>query len=268
MWRCVALWAAVGLGLAAGPAAAQKQGGILRAEHIDNPPSASPLEEVTASVLVPFMSLYNNLVMFDPLVEQNSAASIRPDLAASWSPSDDGKRLTFKLHSGVKWHDGKPFSAKDVQCTWDLLLGRAEHKLRRNPRDSWWENVERVSADGELEATFHLKRPQPSLPVLLAAGWSGHCSTGNPWSPTREAPQAGMGDRPQTAGGRRAPDHLPGRTGRLLAAAREGEDGDDQQRLQRLALRRDLAEQVAAEASGTRSVSLQNRGRAEAGVVD
>ena len=142
MWRCVALWAAVGLGLAAGPAAAQKQGGILRAEHIDNPPSASsPLEEVTASVLVPFMSLYNNLVMFDPLVEQNSAASIAPDLAARWSPSDDGKSLTFKLHSGVKWHDGKPFSAKDVQCTWDLLLGRAEHKLRRI-RATWWENVE------------------------------------------------------------------------------------------------------------------------------
>jgi peptide/nickel transport system substrate-binding protein len=40
------------------------------------------------------------------------------------------------LPRGVKWHDGKPFTAKDVKCTWDLLTGAASEKLRINPRKS------------------------------------------------------------------------------------------------------------------------------------
>ena len=38
---------------------------------------------------------------------------------------------------GVKWHDGKPFTAKDVKCTLDLLQGKAADKLRINPRKGW-----------------------------------------------------------------------------------------------------------------------------------
>ena len=67
------------------------------------------------------MGVFNNLVMFDQHVPQNSLESIVPDLASSWSWSEDGKELTFKLRQGVKWHDGKPFTAKDVKCTWDLI---------------------------------------------------------------------------------------------------------------------------------------------------
>ena len=46
--------------------------------------------------------------------------SIVPDLAAGWSWSEDGSQLTFPLRQGVKWHDGRPFTANDVKCTWDL----------------------------------------------------------------------------------------------------------------------------------------------------
>ena len=56
----------------------------------------------------------------------------------SWSWSEDGTELTFRLREGVKWHDGKPFTAKDVKCTWDLLLGKAADKFRINPRKSWY----------------------------------------------------------------------------------------------------------------------------------
>jgi len=72
----------------------------------------------------------------------------------------------------VKWHDGQPFTAKDVVCTFDLLTGKAENGLRRNPRKSWYGNVDRVTANGDLEVTVHLKRPQPSLLSLLASGYS------------------------------------------------------------------------------------------------
>ncbi|MDB5402446.1 MAG: peptide transporter substrate-binding protein, partial [Rhodopila sp.] len=49
-----------------GTAAAQKPGGTLRVTHRDNPPSASILEEATISTDMPFMAVFNNLVVFDP----------------------------------------------------------------------------------------------------------------------------------------------------------------------------------------------------------
>jgi peptide/nickel transport system substrate-binding protein len=76
------------------------------------------------------------------------------------------------LRQGVRWHDGKPFTAKDVKCTWDLLTGRSAEKLRLNPRKTRYRNLEEVTANGEYEVTFRLKRPQPSFLVLLTAGWS------------------------------------------------------------------------------------------------
>jgi len=151
---------------------AQKSGGILKMYFQDNPPSASIHEEATTSTVVPFMGIYNNLVVFDQRVPQNSLASIRSDLAESWAWSADGKDLTFKLRDGVKWHDGKPFTSADVKCTWDMLMGKSENKLRKNPRISWYTNVDSVTTNGNLEATFHLKQPQPSLMVLLASGYS------------------------------------------------------------------------------------------------
>jgi peptide/nickel transport system substrate-binding protein len=81
-------------------------------------------------------------------------------------------RLTFRLREGVKWHDGRPFNAMDVRCTWDLLLGRSNEKLRTNPHKAWYQNVEEVTADGDLITTFRLRRPQPALLALLASGYS------------------------------------------------------------------------------------------------
>src|SRR6266700_1121076 len=147
----------------AGPALAQKSGGTLKVQHWDSPASMSILEEATYSTVVPIMGVMNNLVIYKQDAPQNSMQTIVPDLADSWSTSEDGTELTFKLHPGVKWHDGNPFTAADVKCTWELLQGTAKDKLRLNPRKEWWHNVDRVTADGDLQATFHLKRPQPAL---------------------------------------------------------------------------------------------------------
>jgi peptide/nickel transport system substrate-binding protein len=155
-----------------GGAFAQKSGGVLKMYHRDNPPSASIHEEATNSTVIPFMSLFNNLVLYDQNKPQNSPQSIVPDLAKSWSWSADNKDITFKLQEGVKWHDGHPFTAKDVVCTMDLLTGKAENKLRRNPRQSWYGNVDSTTANGDYEVTIHLKRPQPSILSLLASGYS------------------------------------------------------------------------------------------------
>src|SRR5271170_4297602 len=88
------------------------------------------------------MGVFNNLVMFDQNVQQSSLSSIVPDLATGWSWCEEGTGLTLPLRQGVKWHDGRPFTAADVQCTWDLLSGKSADKLRVNPRKSWYENLE------------------------------------------------------------------------------------------------------------------------------
>ena len=149
--------------LAALPAMAQKPGGVLRIQHFDSPASMSILEESTRAAEQPAMAVFNNLVLYDQHVAQNSLDHIVPDLATSWKWSADGKELTFPLHQGVKWHDGKPFTAGDVKCTWDLLMGKGSDKLRVNPRKSWYDNVEEVTARGDYEVSFHLKEKQPAL---------------------------------------------------------------------------------------------------------
>src|SRR6266550_2155455 len=156
----------------AAPVLAQKQGGILRQYMIDSPASMSIHEEATPVATRPVMAVFNNLVLFDEHVPQNSLASIVPDLATGWSWNEEGTELTFSLHQGVAWHDGKPFTAKDVKCTWDLLTGKSSEKLRVNPRKPWYRNLEEVTTKGDYQVTFHLKRPQPAFLALLASGWS------------------------------------------------------------------------------------------------
>jgi peptide/nickel transport system substrate-binding protein len=171
--RGVATAAALLLGLGAGNAAlAEKAGGVLKVSHFDSPASMSIHEEATVAALRPAMAVFNNLVMYKQDVAQTSLQSIVPDLATGWSWNEDGTELTFPLRQGVKWHDGKPFTAKDVKCTWDLLQGKASEKFRLNPRKSWYRNLDEVTTNGDYEVTFRLKRPQPSLLALLASGWS------------------------------------------------------------------------------------------------
>ena len=155
-----------------GAAVAQKQGGTLRVWHRDSPANMSIFEEGTISIVAPIMGVFNNLVMFDPNVEQNTMASIVPDLAERWSWNEDGTELTFNLRSGVKWHDGEPFTAADVKCTFDLVQGKTKEKLRVNAREAWWLNLNEVTIKGDGQATFHLKRPQPAFIELIASGFT------------------------------------------------------------------------------------------------
>ena len=68
---------------AADTASAQKSGGILKISHFDSPASMSLLEEATAAAVRPMMGVFNNLVVYDQQVPQNSMRSIVPELATS-----------------------------------------------------------------------------------------------------------------------------------------------------------------------------------------
>src|SRR5690349_7067621 len=77
------------------PAGAQKAGGLLQAAHRDSPASMSTLEEVTISTVAPMMAVFNNLVIFDQHVPQNTLQSIVPDLATSWSEVSQSELTDF-----------------------------------------------------------------------------------------------------------------------------------------------------------------------------
>src|SRR5437879_2298646 len=104
-----ALYGAVAIGA---PALAQKHGGILKMYFFDSPASMSIHEEATIAGQGPMMGVFNNLVMYKQDVPQASMQSIVADLGSEWSWDEDKTGLTFRLRQGVKWHDGKPFTAK------------------------------------------------------------------------------------------------------------------------------------------------------------
>ncbi len=172
MLRVSVLAAGVSVLLTLGAVAQEpKYGGTMRIYQRDNPGS-SIHEEATYSTNIPFMGIFNNLVIFDQHKVQNDISTIVPELATAWAWSADNKDLTFQLRTGVKWHDGKPFTAKDVACTFDKLTGKAEDKFRKNPRESWYANLTSTTADSDTQVTFHLSRPQPSLLSMLASGYT------------------------------------------------------------------------------------------------
>src|SRR5262245_53168452 len=153
-------------------AVAQKAGGTLHIYNTTQPPSASIHEESTIATNMPFMAIFNNLVRFDARKPRNTFDSIVPELAERWAWDASGTKLSFKLRTGVSWHDGKPFTPKDVQCTWHRLNGIEPEYLRRNPRKIWYENLIEVTLNGDYEVTFNLAKPQPSLLPMLASGLS------------------------------------------------------------------------------------------------
>ncbi len=62
-----------------------------------------------------------NPLVFEGLVGLSSSLGPVPVLAESWTESKDGRGITFKLRKGVKWHDGKPFTSKDVAFTYQAI---------------------------------------------------------------------------------------------------------------------------------------------------
>jgi peptide/nickel transport system substrate-binding protein len=165
------------LGLVVATASSQtpKTGGVLNSmQREDLPQGFSIHETATISTVWAAMPCFNNLVLFDPMKKVESVDSVIPELAEKWSWQDNYRNLVFFLRKNVKWHDGQPFTSKDVKYTFDMVREAkdAAGKLRINPRKDWYENVETIEAADPHTVIFHLKRPQPSLLLMLASGYS------------------------------------------------------------------------------------------------
>jgi peptide/nickel transport system substrate-binding protein len=152
-----------------------KAGGVLNVmQREDLAQGFSIHETATISTVWPSMPCFNNLVLFDPQKPVESMDTIVPELAEKWSWQDNYRNLVFFLKKGVKWHDGQPFTSKDVKHTFDMVREArdATARLRINPRKDWYANVTGIEAPEPHTVIFHLKRPQPSLLMMLASGYS------------------------------------------------------------------------------------------------
>ena len=91
------------------------------------------------------MSVFNNLVMFDQLKPHETMETIVPE----WRELVMGRdqyQTDVQAAPGVKWHDGKTFYAKDVQCTWHMLIGKGDvQDFRKNPRKIWYSKLQEVT---------------------------------------------------------------------------------------------------------------------------
>jgi len=161
----------------ASPALGQepRSGGWLNLRLREDLPQGFAIHESpTISTMWPAMPCLSNLVLFDPLKPTHSVDTVIGELAERWSWQENYRKLVFFLRKDVRWHDGKPFSSKDVKYTFDILQETpdAPAKLRLNPRREWYANVEAVDALDPLTVVFRLKRTQPSLLLMLASGFT------------------------------------------------------------------------------------------------
>ena len=93
----------------------------------------------------------------ETLVEMDSKNEIKPLLAKSWTTSPDGKKVTFKLQEGVKFHDGTPFNAEAAAFVFN------EAKAKKFIYLPLLEGFEQATADSEYEMSFHLAAPFAAL---------------------------------------------------------------------------------------------------------
>ncbi|MGH7383790.1 MAG: ABC transporter substrate-binding protein [Candidatus Rokuibacteriota bacterium] len=171
----LALAGVVGAGVAPATAQTPKQGGHLNVMLREDLAQGFSIHETsTISTVWPSMPCLSNLVIFNPLKPVESVDSIIGELAEKWSWQDNYKNLVFFLRKDVKWHDGRPFSSKDVKSTFDMVRAApdAPAKLRLSPRKDWYANVEAIEAPDPHTVVFRLKRPQPGLLAMLASGYS------------------------------------------------------------------------------------------------
>lgn len=145
---------------AAGPAAAQTRGGTLGLIASPEPPSM--VLAMNSLVAAQYMGskVYQGLLTYDASMKP------RPELAKAWKVSPDGLTYTFELQEGVKWHDGKPFTAADAEFSIGKMLP-AVHVRTRVVLNNYMASVK---ATGPLALEIKLKSPFPPFISMFEAG--------------------------------------------------------------------------------------------------
>lgn len=104
-------------------------------------------------------------LVYDTLFDAQFDGSFKPELAESWETSEDGKTWTFKIQSGVSWHDGEPLTASDVAFTYNLYKND-ENFAYLNSSTNYFESVTALD-----DTTLELKLTEaiPNLEFMTVA---------------------------------------------------------------------------------------------------
>jgi peptide/nickel transport system substrate-binding protein len=168
---CVFSAAVCALGTMPGNALAQGQpvyGGELVFPVPSEPPSYDGHKEQTFGLIHPVAPHYNLLMRVDPT--DPTGTKFVGDLAESWSVSKDGMTYTFKLHKGVKFHDGSIMTSKDVKASYDHIIFPPPGVL--SDRKGQYGVVDAVQAPDADTVVFRLKWPAVSFMASLASPWN------------------------------------------------------------------------------------------------
>ena len=143
-----------------------RRGGMLLAVIGADPPSLDPHQESTFANIELVAPLYSTLLQLDPY----SYPKVIGDIATEWKISPDGLLYTFKLRSGVRFHDGSALTATDVKATYDKIIWPPAGVL--SIRKAAYSEIERVEVPDAATVVFRLKFPSASLLDNLASPWN------------------------------------------------------------------------------------------------
>ena len=151
---------------AADPAA--KRGGTLRFGILNAPAHFDVHQSGTISNLGPQAPMYDLLIRRDP----RDGNTIIPDLAHKWEVAPDGRKYTFYLRKGVKFHDGAEMTAEDIRATYERIVRPPKGVVI--PRSSLFTAVGEIVVVDPYKIEFRLTEPRPRTYMLgaFASGWN------------------------------------------------------------------------------------------------
>jgi peptide/nickel transport system substrate-binding protein len=154
--------AAVSLGSGWAAAQTPKKGGMLNFSVVAEPPNYDCHGSTTFALIHPIAPHYSTLVKFDG----KEYPKVIPDLAESWTVSSDGMTYTFKLRSGVKFHDGSPLTSEDVKASYDRIINPPQGVV--SIRKAYYSDLD-VSTPDPTTVVFKLKNQMAGVMEALAS---------------------------------------------------------------------------------------------------
>src|SRR2546427_8504532 len=153
-------------GLLRAPESNPKRGGVLKWGGLANSTLYDLYQTGTIGNMGPQAPMYDLLVQVDPIHWDK----VIPDLAKSWTISEDGLTYTFYLREGVKFHDGAPLTAEDVVASFNHIISPPPGVI--SPSRGLFDSVKEVVATGPLTVEFRLTEPRGYFLRGLAAGFN------------------------------------------------------------------------------------------------
>src|SRR3989449_10998897 len=119
--------------------------------------SGADLQSVNPLLTVPPLAKQvERYVLLTTLVRYDSALTPQPYLARTWTWSPDQRMITFRLRSGVRWHDGVATTARDVAWT----LSAARDSETGYPRMNDFADVAFVNDPNDSTVVVRFNHPQ------------------------------------------------------------------------------------------------------------